>query len=44
MIINPKYNSKNELGDVKAILKQCEETYYKSQHEYYIDETKQFKN
>ncbi len=33
MINNPKYNSKNELKDVEAKLKQYEEEYYKSQHE-----------
>ena len=38
MIVNPKYNSENELKNAEAKLKQYEEEYNESQHEYYIDE------
>ena len=38
MIVNPKYNSENELKNAEAKLKHYEEEYNESQHEYYIDE------
>ena len=40
MIINPKYNNDNELKHAQAKLKQYEEEYNKTQHEYYVDEIK----
>ena len=43
MIINPKYNNNNELKNVEAKLKQYEEEYNKTQHEYYIDEINELK-
>ena len=42
MIINPKYNINNELQNVEAKLKQYEEKYNETQHEYYIDEINSF--
>ena len=38
IIINPKYNTKNELKDLEAKLKKCEEEYNIHQHPYYIHE------
>ena len=43
LIINPKYNRENELKNVEAKLKQYEEEYNETQHEYYIDEIKDLK-
>ncbi len=45
MIINPKYkfNKNKELENAEAKLKQYEEEYIKTQHEYYIDEIKELK-
>jgi hypothetical protein len=40
MIIKPKYNSKNELQNAEAKLKQYEKEYNETQHEYYVDEIK----
>ena len=38
LIINPKYNRNNELKDAEARLKQNEEDYERTQHEFYIDQ------
>jgi len=45
MIINPKYklNKNKELENAEAKLKQYEEEYIKTQHEYYIDEIQELK-
>jgi len=43
MIINPKYNSENELKNTQAKLKQYEEEYNKTQHNNNIDDIRQFK-
>jgi hypothetical protein len=43
MIINPKYNINNQLKNAEAKLKQYEEEYIKTQHEYYIDKIKEVK-
>jgi hypothetical protein len=43
MIINPKYNSTNELQNAEAILKQYKEEYNELQHNNDIDDIKQFK-
>ncbi len=43
MIINPKYNSENEFKNAQAKLKQYEEEYNKTQHEYYADEIEELK-
>ena len=43
MIINPKYNSENELKNVQAKLKQYEEEYNETQDNNNIDDIKQFK-
>ncbi len=43
MIINPKYSNENELQNAQAKLKQYEEEYNKTQHEYYIDEIEELK-
>jgi 1,2-phenylacetyl-CoA epoxidase PaaB subunit len=43
MIFNPKYNMNNQLKNAEAKLKQYEEEYNKTQHEYYIDEIKDLK-
>ena len=44
MIINPKYNTKNQLKDLEAKLKECEEEYNIHQHPYYIDEINTLKD
>ncbi len=39
MIINPKYNNSNELKNAETkLLKQYEEEYKNTQHDYYTDE------
>ncbi len=43
MIYNPKYNINNQLKNAEANLKQYEEEYIKTQHEYHIDKIKEFK-
>jgi hypothetical protein len=43
MIINPEYNSENELNNAEAKLKQYEKEYNESHHEYYIDEIEYLK-
>ena len=43
MIYNPKYNINNQLKNAEAKLKQYEEEYVKIQHEYHIDNIKEFK-
>ncbi len=43
MIINPKYNINNQLKNAEAKLKQYEEEYIKTQHEYHIDKIKESK-
>jgi hypothetical protein len=43
MIINPKYNNSNELKNAEAKLKQYEEEYKNTQHEYYIDKINDLK-
>ena len=44
MIINPKYNTKNQLKNLEAKLKECEEEYNIHQHPYYIDEINTLKD
>ena len=43
LIINPKYNNDKELKQAQAKLKQYENEYNKTQHEYYIDEINDLK-
>jgi len=44
LIINPKYNNDKELKKAQAKLKQYENEYNKTQHEYYIDEINDLKS